>query len=59
MWLAWLGVAASILLALAVPLQLVGILQGTISNVVWIPMAVFEVVLAVWLMVKGVRAPVR
>ncbi len=59
MWLAWLGLAASILLVLALPLQLVGILKGTISYVVWIPMAVFEVVLAVWLMVKGVRAPVR
>ena len=58
-WLAWLGLAASILLVLALPLQLVGILQGTISYVVWIPMAVFEVVLAVWLIVKGVRTVAR
>ena len=57
--LAWLGLAASILLVVALPLQLVGILEGTISYVVWIPMAVFEVVLAVWLIVRGVRTVAR
>ena len=52
--LAWLGVAASILLVVALPLQLAGILHGSVTYFVWIPMAVFEVVLAVWLIIKGV-----
>lgn len=58
-WLAWLGLAASILLVLVLPLQLVGILEGKIFQVVWAPMAVFEVVLAVWLILKGVRTAAR
>lgn len=53
--LAWLGVVASILLVVALPLQLAGVLRGSITYYIWIPMAVFEVVLAVWLIIKGVN----
>ena len=56
--LAWLGVLASVLLVVALPLQLVGILSGLATRVMWIPMAAFEIPLGVWLIVKGV-APVR
>lgn len=54
--LAWLGVVASVLWIIGLPLQLVGILRGT---VIWlyIPMAAFEVPFALWLLIKGVRAP--
>ena len=54
--LAWLGVLASVLLVVALPLQLAGFLKGTWY--VWMPMLVFEVALALWLLIKGV-APVR
>jgi len=54
--LAWLGVLASILLVLSLPLQLAGILRGSFTYFVWIPMAVFEVALALWLLIKGVNA---
>lgn len=55
--LAWLGSAASILLVVALPLQLATILRGSVTYFVWIPMAVFEVVLALWLIIKGVATP--
>jgi hypothetical protein len=57
--LARLGVAASVLLAVVLPSQLAGLLGGTITQLVWLPMLVFEVVLALWLLVKGVAAPRR
>jgi hypothetical protein len=54
--LAWIGVIASALLVVALPLQLVGLLRGMVAQVVWLPMVVFEVPLAFWLLIKGVRA---
>jgi hypothetical protein len=55
-WMAWLGVAASVLLVVGLPLQLAGFLTGAIVNYMWIPMAAFEIPLGFWLIVKGVRA---
>ncbi len=52
--LAWLGVVASVLLLLGLPLQLAGVLHGPVTNYIWIPMALFEVALALWLLIKGV-----
>ena len=54
--LAWLGVAASVLLVVGIPLQLLGLLSNAATWFLWIPMAAFEVPLAVWLLVKGVSA---
>lgn len=51
--LAWLGVAASLLLVVLLPLQLVGLLTGTVASVMWLPMLVFEVWLALWLLIKA------
>ena len=52
--LAWLGVLASVLLVIALPIQIVTGLRGPVSMMAWIPMAVFEVWLALWLIFKGV-----
>jgi hypothetical protein len=52
--LAWLGVLASVLLVVALPLQLAGFLPGPVTWFIWIPMLVFEVALALWLLIKGV-----
>jgi hypothetical protein len=57
-WLAWLGVIGSALLVVGLPLQLAGFLRGTIAQLMWIPIAVFELTVAPWLLIKGV-APVR
>jgi hypothetical protein len=63
--LAWLGLTASVLLALLLPLQLAGLFGGArgwsspVTWAVWLPMLVFELAVAVWLIVKGVAAPAR
>jgi hypothetical protein len=53
--LAWLGVIASVLLVIALPLQILTGTGGPAGYLAWIPMAVFEVSLALWLLLKGVR----
>jgi len=53
--LAWIGVVASVLLVVCLPLQLGGLLKGPVTLIVWLPMLVFEVTLALWFLAKGVR----
>jgi hypothetical protein len=61
--LAWLGVLASALLVVILPLQVAGLFGGptswsaSVTWLVWLPMLVFEVVLALWLIIKGVAMP--
>ena len=52
--LAWLGVVASVLVVVGLPLQLGGLLHGSITQLMWIPMAAFEIPLGFWLLIKGV-----
>ena len=62
--LAWLGVVASVLLVVILPLQLAGLFGGSMSWsasitwLVWLPMLLFEVAFALWLLIKGVAMPV-
>jgi hypothetical protein len=56
--LAWLGLVASAMWVVGLPLQLTGVLAGPATYVMWIPMAVFEVTFALWLIMKGVAVPV-
>ena len=53
--LAWLGIAASVLLAVGLPLQLGGLLHGPATRLIWFPMLAFEVPLGLWLLIKGVK----
>ncbi|PYP54887.1 MAG: hypothetical protein DMD40_15145 [Gemmatimonadetes bacterium] len=53
-WLAWLGVYGSALVAVALFLQVGGVLSDTIIQLSWIPVAIFELTLAGWFIVKGV-----
>ncbi len=55
--LAWLGVLASILPVVCLPLQLAGLLGGPVTSFIWLPMLVFEVALALWLIIRGDGAP--
>jgi hypothetical protein len=52
--LAWLGVLASLLLVIALPVRLLGFLPASLVWPIWMPMLAFEVTLALWLIVKGV-----
>jgi hypothetical protein len=56
--LAWLGVLASVLLVVALPVRLAGFLPGSLVWPIWMPMLAFEVTLALWLIGKGVKLPV-
>jgi hypothetical protein len=56
--IAWLGVFASGLLVVGLPLQLAGFPTGPLTGYYqWLPALVFEVVLALWLLIKGVATP--
>jgi hypothetical protein len=58
--LARLGVVASLLLVVLLPLQIGGSLfGGLIGWLMWMPMLVFEVWLAFWLIIKGVGEPTK
>ena len=52
--LAWVGVVASAILVIGLPLQLAGLVRGTITQLMWMPMLAFEVPGGVWLLVRGV-----
>jgi uncharacterized protein DUF4386 len=55
-WLAWLGVVSSALWLIGMPARMLGFLHGAAVYVMWIPMGIFEITLAVLLLVKGVTA---
>jgi hypothetical protein len=61
--LAWLGVVASVLVVVFVPMQLAGYFGGPgsfrtpASWVAWLPMLAYEVALALWLIFKGASEP--
>lgn len=55
--LAWLGVLASVLVVVLLPAQLAGFLKGPVTSYMWMPMLVFEVAVALWLLIKGVAIP--
>jgi hypothetical protein len=55
--LAWLGVIASVLVVVGLPLGFVGLVTGPAAWFLWLPMLVFEVSLALLWLIKGVAAP--
>lgn len=55
--LAWLGVVASVVLVVTLPAQLGGVLEGPAAAYAWMPMLLFEVAFAFWLMIRGVAEP--
>jgi len=53
--LAWLGLLASLLLVVGLPLRIAGVLRSSIT--MYLPMLAFEISLGLWLLIKGVAAP--
>lgn len=55
--LAWLGLGASLLLVLALPVRIVmGGMNATLAWALWMPILVFELGFAGWLLTKGMPA---
>ena len=52
--LAWIGVIASVILVVGLPLQLGRLLGAPLTMLIWMPMLAFEVPGGLWLLVKGV-----
>jgi len=57
MWLAALGVIGSAVVTIGLPLQVMELLPELVTRLMWMPILVFELVVAVWLIVKGVATP--
>jgi len=63
--LAWLGLIGSALMVVILPMQRAGLLGGPMSWsssipwLVWMPVLIFELTFAAWLIVKGVAPPAR
>ena len=56
--IAWMGVIATGLLAVGLPLELAGFITGPLTGYYqWMPALVFQVALALWLLTKGVAKP--
>jgi len=53
--LAWLGVLASLLLIVGLPLETVALIKGQAGWFLWMPMLVFEVTFGLWLLIKGAK----
>ena len=52
--LSWIGLIGSAVLVIGLPLQLAGILTSPVTSLMWIPIAIFEVTVAFWLLIKGI-----
>jgi hypothetical protein len=53
--LAWLGVVASVILVVGLPLRLVDAIGGAAAQAMWLPMALYEIPLGFWLLIRGTR----
>lgn len=53
--MAWLGVVASVLVVVALPLEFAGVIEE--NWFIWMPLLVFEVAFALWLLIKGAAMP--
>jgi hypothetical protein len=57
--LAWLGFLGSAVLAIGLVLQLAGVVTAAVINIMFIPLALFEIPLGFWLLFKGAQVPQR
>jgi len=55
--LAWLGVVASAAAVVVLPLEFVDLFPGRWIWYIWLPLAAYEIPLALWLLFRGAAAP--
>jgi hypothetical protein len=56
-WLAWLGFLGSLLILIGLPLQILAVLPAPFDSLMWIPIAFFEVIFAIWLFFREPQIP--
>ena len=54
-WLAGVGVVTIGVQSVVVPLHIATIVQGSLVNLLWMPILLYEIPLGIWLMVKGTK----
>ncbi len=54
-WLAWIGVVTIGAQLVVVPLHIATIVPGSLVNLLWMPILLYEIPLGIWLMVKGIE----
>lgn len=52
-----LGVAASLIVVVLIPLQMAEFATGRFVTAAWVPMGIFEIIVAVWFLIKGASTP--
>jgi hypothetical protein len=52
-WLAWVGFLGSAILVIGLPSLLLGWIGSPVSDLMWAPIAVFEIVVACWFLYTG------
>jgi hypothetical protein len=57
LWLAMVGLLGSAAMAILLPLEMAGLSTGKIVAYAWVPIGIFEVVVAVWFLIKGTYSP--
>lgn len=56
--LAWLGIVGSLLILIELPFELAGFIRPP-TQLIWIPIGLFELTLGPWLIIKGVAPATR
>lgn len=54
-WLAWIGVITIGVQLVFVPLHIATIVPGSVVNLLWLPILLYEIPLGIWLMAKGTK----
>ena len=57
-WLAWIGVVTIGVQLVVVPLHIATIVPGSIVNLLWMPILLYELPLGIWLIVKGTETQI-
>ncbi len=55
--LAALGLVGSFILAVGLPAEMGGYFAGSLTDLMWLPVAGFEIIVAFWLIIKGAAIP--
>lgn len=55
--IAALGFAGSLIIAIGLPVEMAGFFSGSLTDLMWIPVGGFEILVALWLIFKGARMP--